>query len=126
MPIVREFPWLGTGGGTFHLAFPHYQPAELGGYWDHTHNDYVEFASEVGLLGLLLLSLMVWHSAWCSVKLLLRSHDQLARGMAFASLMGLTSLLIHGAVDFNFQNPANAMLFIIVLSFPYLTVRLKR
>jgi len=123
--IVCDFPWLGTGGGTFHLAFPHYRPAQVWGFYDHAHNDYVEFASEVGLTGLLLLALMVLHSAWYSVRLLLRSHDQLARGMAFASLMGLTSLLIHASVDFNFQNPANAMLFLIVLSFPYLTTRLK-
>ncbi|MDO9010895.1 MAG: O-antigen ligase family protein [Gallionella sp.] len=125
LQIVRDFPWLGTGGGTFHLSFPHYRPSEVVGFYDHPHNDYVEFASEVGLLGLLLLALMVAHSVWSSVMLLVRSHDQLARGMAFASLMGVTSLLIHAAVDFNFQIPANAMLFLIVLSLPYLFVKLK-
>ncbi len=118
--IVRDFPWLGTGGGTFHLAFPHYQPESVQGYFDHPHNDYVEFAGEAGLSGFLLLALMVMHSARQSFVLLMRSHDQLAAGMAFASLMGILSLLIHGAVDFNFQNPANAMLFLILLSFPYL------
>ena len=125
LQIVRDFPLLGTGGGTFHLSFPHYRPPEVAGFYDHAHNDYVEFASEVGLLGVLLLTLMVAHSVWSSVMLLVRSHDQLARGMAFASLMGVTSLLIHAAVDFNFQNPAIAMLFLIVLSLPYLFVKLK-
>lgn len=125
LQIVRDFPLLGTGGGTFHLSFPHYRPPEVAGFYDHAHNDYVEFASEVGLLGVLLLTLMVAHSVWSSVMLLVRSHDQLARGMAFASLMGVTSLLIHAAVDFNFQNPANAMLFLIILSLPYLFVKLK-
>jgi O-antigen ligase len=124
--IVRDFPWLGTGGGTFHLAFPSYTPPEVRGFYDHAHNDYVEFASEVGLPGGLLLAMLVLHSAWHSVLLLMRSHDQLARGMAFASLMGVTSLLIHATVDFNFQNPANAMLFLIVLSLPYLFVMSKR
>lgn len=119
LQIIRDFPWLGTGGGTFYLAFPHYRPAELQDYYDHPHNDYVEFASEVGLPGLLLLAAMVMHSAWRSLKLLAQGQDQLARGMAFASLMGMMSLLIHAAVDFNFQNPANAMLFLILLSLPY-------
>jgi len=122
LQIVRDFPWLGTGGGTFHLAFPHYQPESVQGYYDHPHNDYVEFAGEAGLSGFLLLALMVMHSAWQSFLLLVRSHDQLAAGMAFAGLMGVLSLLIHGAVDFNFQNPANAMLFLILLSFPYLKI----
>lgn len=118
--IVRDYPWLGTGGGTFYLAFQHYRPAELQGYFDHPHNDYVEFASETGLFGLLLLAAMVLHSMAQSFKLLVSGREQLSRGMAFASLMGLTSLLIHGAVDFNFQNPSNAMLFLIMLSLPYL------
>ena len=124
--IVRDFPWLGTGGGTFHLAFPSYSPPEVRGFYDHAHNDYVEFSSELGLTGLLLLAMVVLHSVWYSVVLLMRSHDQLARGMAFASLMGITSLLIHATVDFNFQNTANAMLFLIVLSLPYLFVIPKR
>lgn len=118
--IVRDYPWFGTGGGTFHLVFPQYCPAEVYGFYDHPHNDYVEFASETGLIGLLLLALIVAHSVWCSVKLLVHSRDQLARGMAFAGLMGVTSLLIHATVDFNFHNPAIAMLFVILLSLPYL------
>lgn len=124
--IVRDFPWLGTGGGTFYLSFPHYRPAQVYGFFDHAHNDYAEFAGESGLSGFLLLALMVMHSVFQSLKLLVRSHDQLSIGMAFASLMGIVSLLIHGTVDFNFQNPANAMLFLILLSFPYLQTMLKR
>jgi putative inorganic carbon (HCO3(-)) transporter len=124
--IVRDFPWLGTGGGTFYLSFPHYRPAQVYGFLDHAHNDYAEFASESGLSGFLLLALMVMHSVFQSLKLLVRSHNQLSIGMAFASLMGIVSLLIHGTVDFNFQNPANAMLFLILLSFPYLQTMLKR
>jgi O-antigen ligase len=126
LQIVRNFPWLGTGGGTFHLAFPHFRPVEVRGYFDHPHNDYVEFASESGLLGFLLLALMVMHSVIQSLKLLICSREQLTVGMAFASLMGIASLLIHGTVDFNFQNPANAMLFLILLSLPYLQTMLKR
>ncbi|MDD4927921.1 MAG: O-antigen ligase family protein [Gallionella sp.] len=119
--IVRHFPWLGTGGGTFHLVFPHYKPVRLAfGFWDHPHNDFVEFASEVGLSGMLLLVVMVIHSLLKSAMQVVQSRDRLVLGMAFASLMGVVSLLIHASVDFNFQNPANAMLFLILLSLPYL------
>lgn len=120
LQIVRNYPWIGTGGGTYHLAFPHYRPADVQGYFDHPHNDFVEFASETGLTGLLLLAMLLFHSLWQSFKLLLNPCDQFTRGMLFAGLMGVTSLLIHGMVDFNFQNPANAMLFLILLSMPYL------
>jgi hypothetical protein len=38
--------------------------------------------------------------------------------MGFAGFMGMLSLLIHSAVDFNLQIPANAMLFIAMLALP--------
>lgn len=126
LQLVRDFPWFGVGGGAFHLAFLHYQPIELKGYYDHPHNDFVEFVSETGVCGGLLLLIILLHSIKCSVMQMMRSHDQFSRGMAFASLMGVISLLMHGAVDFNFQIPAVAMLFVVVASLPYLTVLLKR
>jgi O-antigen ligase len=118
--IVRNFPWFGTGGGTFYLAFQHYRPVENYGFYDHAHNDFVEIASETGLSGFLLMAVIVLHSMWQSMKLLMNGREQLSRGMAFASLMGMTSLLLHSMVDFNLQIPANAMLFLILLSLPYL------
>lgn len=120
LDIVRDFPLLGTGGGTFHLAFFPYRPAEVHGYFDHAHNDFFEFAVEVGLIGMLLLAAMVLHSVACSIRILVKRRNQFARGMAFASLMGVTTIMIHSAVDFNLQNTANGMLFLIVLCLPYM------
>ena len=120
LDIVRDFPLLGTGGGTFHLAFFPYRPAEVHGYFDHAHNDFFEFAVEVGLIGMLLLATMVLHSVVCSIRILVKRRNQFARGMAFASLMGVTTIMIHSAVDFNLQNTTNGMLFLIVMSLPYL------
>ncbi len=120
LDIVRDFPLFGTGGGTFHLAFFPYRPAEVHGYFDHAHNDFFEFAVEAGLIGTLLLAAMVLHSVACSVRILVRRRSQFARGMAFASLMGVTTIMLHGAVDFNLQNTTNGMLFLIVMSLPYM------
>jgi O-antigen ligase len=123
LKIVNDFPLLGTGGGTFHLAFFPYRPAEVRGYFDHAHNDFFEFAAEVGLVGMLLLAALVLHSVVHSVRILVRRRSQFARGMAFASLMGVTAMMIHSAVDFNLQNTTNGMLFLIVLGLPYLVAR---
>jgi hypothetical protein len=120
LPIIRDYPWVGTGGGTFKFVFFHYRPSEITGYWDHTHNDLIEICTDAGLLGLLLLGALVVHSTTRSIGLLTRSADQMARGIGFAGLMGVVAFVMHGMVDFNFQNPADAMLFMILLSFPYL------
>ena len=118
--VVRSFPVFGTGGGTFHIAFMPFRPPELRGYFDHVHNDFVEVAAETGLIGLVLLAFIVTHSAFRAVRILLMRHDPLARGMAFAALMGIIALMIHSAVDFNLQIPANAMLFLVIVALPYL------
>ncbi|MDD2684787.1 MAG: O-antigen ligase family protein [Gallionella sp.] len=120
LEISRDFPVLGVGGGTFHLAFFPYRPIEVQGFYDHAHNDYFEFAVEVGAVGMMLLALMTMHSMVYAVRILVNRRDQFARGMAFASLMGVVALLIHSTVDFNLQNTTNGLLFIVVLSIPYL------
>ncbi|MBI4466555.1 MAG: O-antigen ligase family protein, partial [Acidobacteria bacterium] len=39
--LIREHPWLGTGWGTFPLAYPAVQTAHLGRRVSHAHNDYL-------------------------------------------------------------------------------------
>lgn len=123
LEMVRDFPVLGTGGGTFHLAYFPYRPQDVRGYYDHAHDDFIELAAEVGLLGMAVLVMLVGHSLYRSFRLLAdKSQSQFVQGMAFASLMGVVELLIHSSVDFNLQNLTNAALFLVVLSLPYLVI----
>lgn len=117
---LRDFPVLGTGGGSFHIAFVPFQPADVRGYFDHAHNDFAEFIIETGIIGLVLLAAMVLASLFHALRILLVRRNPMARGMGFASLMGVVALLIHSVVDFNLQILTNALFFIVLLSFPYL------
>jgi hypothetical protein len=38
------------------------------------------------------------------------------QGMGFAATMAIVALLIHSAVDFNLQIPANAAMFVVMLA----------
>ena len=118
--IAKDFPLLGTGGGSFHIAFVPYQPFEFRGFFDHAHNDFVEFAVETGGAGLLLLAGIVLGSVYHALRILAVRRNRLARGMAFASLMGIVALLLHSAVDFNLQIFSNGLLFIVIIAIPYL------
>ncbi len=120
LPLIAALPWTGSGGGTFKLSFQRVQPGELLGYVDHAHNDYVEFACDAGLPGLALLGAVVALSLARALIVLAARRDPLARGMAFAALMGILSILLHSLVDFNLQIPANAMLFLVLVALPYL------
>ncbi|MDH3691804.1 MAG: O-antigen ligase family protein, partial [Gammaproteobacteria bacterium] len=44
----------------------------------------------------------------------LSRNNKLARGMLFASLVGMIALLIHSTVEFNFYIPANAAYFFVL------------
>jgi hypothetical protein len=44
------------------------------------------------------------------------------RGMAFSSVMGIISLMIHSSTDFNFRIPANAALFMVILALGWIAL----
>jgi len=60
--MVRDFPILGTGFGTFGSVFPRYQapPFGLDVRFSHAHNDLLQMAIEGGIVSLGLLALGLW------------------------------------------------------------------
>lgn len=124
--MLRDYRIAGVGAGTYYSSYPQYQGADVRGFYDHAHNDYLEFAVELGLVGFTPLALAVLLSLVKSITSMANRRDQLAKGVAFATTMGIISLLIHSAVDFNLKIPANALLFIGILAFAQLSVTLPR
>src|SRR5437016_9079026 len=52
LPIIRDHPLLGTGPQTFHLIYAQYRStnADLPTlYVDYPHNDYLQYAIEMGV-----------------------------------------------------------------------------
>ncbi|WP_161575448.1 O-antigen ligase family protein [Beggiatoa leptomitoformis] len=122
----RDYFWLGSGLGSFYVAFPQYWEAGLGGYYDHAHNDYLEFATGTGLIGLGLLACIVLSSLSIALLTLYRRRDPLCRGIALAVIMGITTMLIHSLADFNLQIPANAATFVIFLALAWVSYFMPR
>ncbi len=126
MAMVGDFWLAGTGAGTFYSAYPRYRGSDVTSFNDHAHNDYVEFAATFGLIGSVPLALSVLLAMGTSIRTLYRRRNPLAIGAAFAALMGILSLLIHSAVDFNLQIPANALLFVFLLALAQLAATTGR
>lgn len=116
LQIVADFPVTGTGAGSYYSTYPGYASGVVPKAYDHTHNDYVEFASEFGLVGLSLLGGAVLYCFWLALRALFRRRDPMMQGCAFACLMGTSALLIHSVTDFNLQIPANAGSFVVILA----------
>jgi len=126
MGIVKDYPVFGSGPGSFYTVFPRYRPETVRAYYDYAHNDYVQFAAESGVLGLAILGLLVALSLGAALLAQWRRRDPLMRGLSFACIMGVTSILIHSWVDFNLQIPANAAYFLVLLALGWISLYLDR
>ncbi len=115
LPLIRDFPVFGTGGGSFYTSYMRYR-TQRPGFFDHAHNDYIEIAADCGLLGLGMLLALAASTAWKALRVLRQRHSSLPRGIAFGVLMSIVALGIHSAVDFNLQIPANALTLVLILA----------
>ena len=121
--IVRDHPWLGTGGGTFYLVYMAYQP-NWEGFYNHAHNDYLEIAADTGLVGLALLLAITLLSLRSAIRLMRNRSHPVLRSAGFATVMGITAMALHALVDFNLHIPAYALTFCVLLALPWAAERL--
>jgi putative inorganic carbon (HCO3(-)) transporter len=99
---------------------------DIDAYYDHVHNDYVQYLTETGVIGGALIGLLVLASLACAILAQARRRDPLARGVAFGVMMGVIALGIHSTVDFNLQIPANAFIFMILLALGWIALHFDR
>ncbi|MCW5593284.1 MAG: O-antigen ligase family protein, partial [Burkholderiales bacterium] len=124
LPLIADYPVFGSGAGTFYVTFPAYRPEKVANFYDYTHNDYIQFTAETGVVGLGLMGLVVVLSLGAALRAQWIRHDPLMRGMSFASIMGVSAILIHSWVDFNLQIPANAVYFMVLLALGWISLYL--
>jgi O-antigen ligase len=117
----RDYPVFGSGLGSFPVVFPRYSGSATALAYTHAHNDYLEFGAEAGAVGLSLLGLMVLLSFAAALRAQQLRRDPLMRGLSFAAMMGILALMIHSAADFNLQIPANALTFMLLLAFAWIS-----
>lgn len=118
--LHKDAALTGTGAGTFFVIFPAYQDIGQPDFFQHAHNDYLEFMSDTGWIGILLLAAIVIISFMAAIRAMKQRRHPLMRGMGFTSVMGIISLMIHSTTDFNFHIPANAALFMVILALAWI------
>jgi hypothetical protein len=125
LDMARDYPLFGSGPGTFYTAFTRYRGPDIRAFFDYAHNDYMQFLVETGALGAVLAGSLALMALVLAVLALSRRRDPLARGFAFAVLMGVSSIAIHSTVDFNLQIPANAFAFMVLLAYGWIALHLE-
>jgi O-antigen ligase len=110
--IFKDFPLLGSGIGTFAQIFPMYRSFHIRGLVTHAENDFLQLASEAGLIGISLLFILfifLLYNASSGIRSLSPGEPQ--RYIALGGLVGILALMLHSIVERNIQVPANAFLF---------------
>ena len=115
-PVIQAYRNTGAGLGSFAEAYAPYRSVEMRQYFDHAHNDYIEFLIETGVPGLALLAAFVLLHVLHALRILRVRRNRLAGAAAFAALMAITALAIHSVTDFNLQIPANAATLLVLMA----------
>jgi len=108
--MVAARPLAGSGTGSFDVAYPRFAVV---GYTQHAHNSYLQWASETGIPGAVLLVAVALGSALTGLRALRRPvrEDWLLgdeRLVAAGLLAGLVGAAAHNVFDSDLYVPANA------------------
>jgi O-antigen ligase len=114
--IVTDFPLGGTGLNTFGVAMLSYQATPGPVHFAEAHNDFLQFAAEGGLLlgvPALALLLMIVRDGARRIRAEASTRTYWIR---VGAATGLIAIGLQEAVDFSLQIPANAVLFVVLVS----------
>ncbi len=108
--MLRDRWILGWGAGCFRYGFPlyaqHYPEIYLsasGGlkYWEHVHDDLLEFPIELGAIGMIPFAAALVFACWRLIQARFWRNP-----FSLCAASGCLLTLVHAWVDFVFQNPA--------------------
>jgi O-antigen ligase len=124
--MIKERPLTGWGIGTFGIAYSQFKsPIFEGVTQNFAHNDYLQIAAELGLVGLVALLWLIGGAGWAAIRCWRQCRLPAAGGVAttdesaiLAGVMaGTTAVLLHSLVDFDLYVPAILSLFAICLAY---------
>ncbi len=115
LSMFSEAPIYGWGAGNYRHGFRQFQNLEgeealkwgslkIGQknfFWQHAHNDYLEFLIELGVVGTLILFSIPGYFFWVIFR-----SGRWKDPVTLMLLAGLASTMVHALIDFPFRNPA--------------------
>ncbi len=114
LKMFLKKPVLGWGLGTFPVVYPEFRTFYTNFFVNEAHNDYLQLLVEMGLLGF---GTMLWFLVTLftrAIKKIGNWTGEISGAVTLACMLGLCGILVHSAVDFNLQIPANAALFYVL------------
>jgi O-antigen ligase len=124
LDIIKAHPVLGTGLGSYGLAFTQYDTRNGFYRLEQAHNDYLQVMSDAGILGAALgiFFIVVLFKLGFARR---ESADKFRSGVATGALAGCFAVLVHSFFDFTLHTTANALLFLMLVALATLNGRVE-
>jgi len=113
LDLIRDYPVLGTGPGTFPYVYEKYLKKRIGD--KYAHSEYLWVMSEWGIVSILL---VIWMQVIIfkeSIGWYLTAHRKSMRSLALGITGSLVAISIHSLADYNLHFMAN-MFVVVVLT----------
>jgi O-antigen ligase len=120
LTLIRQHPLLGTGLGTFSVAYTSVQSTFPNLLVDHAHCDYLEVVSELGLPGGILVSASISWILAGAIRRYRRTEDRFEAAVCLGCIGSIAAILVHSLADFNLYIPANALVFTVTLALAWM------
>lgn len=104
LPIVKDFPFFGTGIGTFSSIYPGYRGRPQSFYLGSAHNDYLELFTDGGLIAAALVLGFLFTVFRTTLLVFARRRDRYQGYLYIGSMSGVIALLIHCCAEYHFNN----------------------
>jgi O-antigen ligase len=113
LPIIRSFWLTGAGAGAYERAMMVYQPAPHETYFNHAHNEYLQFLAEGGLWLAIPGVIALGAGAICIRKRLATDRTAIYWVRAGAA-SGMIAAAVQSTWETGLRRPANTLLFAIL------------
>jgi O-antigen ligase len=114
--IIRDFPLTGSGLGSYSWVYPAYEEHLIHGNLAHAHNDYLEYFSELGLIGFGLLLAGILYIVVKSFTLWKKRRNPQIKGLVLGGLVSVIVMAVNAIMEFVLHIPANMVLFTVMIA----------
>jgi O-antigen ligase/Flp pilus assembly protein TadD len=124
LEMFKDSPFFGLGIGTFKYHYLYYQAEYLvtnpsyvknAGMAAEAHNEYLQLASEIGIVGLVLFLAIIFLFYYSSYQWFKKNGENRKKMTVFGLILGITCFLIHCMVTFPLHVPVLGATFFIIL-----------
>ncbi len=107
--VIGQYPWFGSGPGTFEFSFLRYRPEGFIGRPVFAHNDFLNLQADCGMIAFFAAALLFLAIIRQGLRMIREEDNRLKVCVGAGCIAALAALSVHSLVDFNFHVPANWM-----------------